>query len=41
VNLRALRQVYVARIYADHNSSMAVRRNLETLLSGISPGQTG
>lgn len=41
MNLRVLRQLYVERIYADHNFSTAVRTNLHSVLSRIEPGQTG
>lgn len=41
MDLRALRQLYVKRIYADHNFSAAVRANLQAVLGRIGPGQTG
>lgn len=41
MNLRALRQLYVKRIYADHNFSAAVQSNLQAVLSRIGPGQAG
>jgi SAM-dependent methyltransferase len=41
MNLRTLRQLYVKRIYADHNFSTAVRVNLQAVLAELRPGRLG
>ena len=36
-----IRELFVRYIYADHNSSLAIRRALDDVISGITPGQRG